>query len=186
VNFRGEKRRNDTYESTTDPGSRLARKGDNQPAKLCYAEHVLMENRNGLIVDLELSEANGTAERENALDLMDRALPGTKRVTVAGDKGYDTKGFVAGCRERNVTPHVAQNLNRSGGSAIDGRTTSWPGYAVSGRIRKRIEEVFGWAKTIGGFRRTRYKGRERSQSAAYFVGAAYNLIRIAKLLPDPV
>jgi transposase len=186
VNFRGEKRRNDTHESTTDPESRLARKGDNQPAKLCYAEHVLMENRNGLIVDLELSEANGTAERENALDLMDRALPGTKRVTVAGDKGYDTKGFVAGCRERNVTPHVAQNLNRSGGSAIDGRTTSWPGYSVSGRIRKRIEEVFGWAKTIGGFRRTRYKGRERSQSAAYFVGAAYNLLRIAKLLPDPV
>jgi len=185
VNFHGEKRRNETHESTTDPEARLARKGNSQPARLCYAEHVLMENRNGLIVDLELSEANGTAEREHALGLMDRALPGTKRITLGGDRGYDTKGFVAGCRERNVTPHVAQNLNRSGGSAVDGRTTTWPGYAVSARIRKRIEEIFGWKKTVGGFRRTRYKGRERTKSAAYFVGAAFNLLRIAKLSPEP-
>jgi transposase len=185
VNFHGEKRRNDTHESTTDPEARLARKGHSQPAKLYYAEHVLMENRNGLIVDLELSEAVGTAERENALRLMDRALPGTKRITIGGDRGYDTRGFVAGCRELNVTPHVAQNLNRCGGSAVDGRTTSWPGYVASGRIRKRIEEIFGWKKTIGGFRRTRYKGRERTKFAAQLVGAAFNLLRIAKLTAQP-
>jgi transposase len=185
VNFHGERRRNYTHESTTDPEARLARKGHSQPAKLYYAEHVLMENRNGLIVDLELSEAVGTAERENALRLLDRALPGTKRITVGGDRGYDTRGFVAGCRELNVTPHVAQNLNRCGGSAVDGRTTSWPGYVASGRIRKRIEEIFGWKKTIGGFRRTRYKGRERTKFAAQLVGAAFNLLRIAKLTAQP-
>jgi transposase len=183
VNFRGEKRSNETHESTTDPESRLARKGNNQPARLCYSEHVLMENRNGLIVDLEIAEANGTAERDQAIQLLDRAVPGTKRITLAGDRGYDTRGFVAECRDRRVTPHVAQNQSRRR-SAIDRRTTRTSGYGVSQRIRKRIEEIFGWTKTIGGFRRTRFKGRERTQLLAYFVGAAYNLLRIAKLMPN--
>ena len=182
VNFHGEKRSNETHQSTTDPEARLARKADNQPARLCYSEHVLMENRNGLIVDLEITEASGTTEREQALQLLDRAVPGTKRITLGGDKGFDTHGFVAECRDRRVTPHVAQNMKRNGGSAIDRRTTRTSGYGTSQRIRKRIEEIFGWSKTIGGFRRTRYKGRERTQFLAYFVGAAYNLLRMAKLM----
>jgi len=181
VDFRGERRSNETHASTTDPEARLARKGGNQPAKLSYSGHALMENRNGLLVDIAIEEANGTAERETALAMMDRTLPGTKRITVGGDKAYDTRDFVTGCRERNVTPHVAQNLNRSGGSAIDGRTSGKPGYAVSQWKRKRVEEVFGWMKTVANFRKTRFRGKETNQFLAYLLGAAYNLIRLGNL-----
>jgi len=181
VNFHGEKRSNKTHQSTSDPESRLARKGDNQPARLSYSGHALMENRNGMLVDIKVAEANGYAEREMAIEMLDRSLPGTKRITLGGDKGYDDRSFVRNCRERNVTPHVAQNLKRSGGSAIDARTTAPPGYEVSQRKRKRVEEIFGWMKTVGNFRKTRYRGKERNQLAAYLVGAAYNLIRMANL-----
>jgi len=183
VDFHGEKRSNETHRSTTDPEARLAKKARGKEAKLCFSQHALMENRNGLLVDLRMAEANGHAERDVALELLNDELPGTRRLTVAGDKGYDTRDFVGGCREINVTPHVAQNDGRRGGSAIDGRTTRTVGYEISQRKRKRIEEIFGWIKTIANFRRTRYKGIVRTQLAAYFVGAAYNLLRIAKLLP---
>ncbi len=181
VNFHGEKRGNATHESTTDPEAKLARKGHNVAAKLCYGAHALMENRNGLLVDFHVAGVLDETERDAAIRMMDRSVPGARRVTVAGDKGYDTKGFVERCRERNITPHVARNTKRRGGSAIDGRTTRHEGYAVSQRIRKRVEEIFGWMKTVGGFRRTRYKGRERTQLAAWLVGAAYNLVRVARI-----
>ena len=181
VNFHGEKRGNSTHESTTDPEAKLARKGKNVGAKLCYGAHALMENKNGLLVDLHVAGVLDETEREAALRMLERSVPGRRRVTVAGDKGYDTKGFVDGCRARNITPHVARNVKRKGGSAIDGRTTRHMGYRVSQRIRKRVEEIFGWCKTVGGFRRTRYKGRERTQLAAWLVGAAYNLLRIARI-----
>jgi IS5 family transposase len=135
-----------------------------------------MDNRHGLVLDVRIEEATGSAERETALDMIDFALPGDRRITVAADKGYDTADFVRGCRERNVTPHVAA---KSKGSALDGRTTRHPGYAISGRVRKRIEEFFGWCKTIGGLRKTRFKGVDRTQLWAYLVGAAYNLLRMA-------
>jgi len=181
VDFHGEKRSNDTHESTTDPEARLARKGKGKEAKLAYSGHALMENRNGLLIDFRIEEANGTAERDVALEMLKDALSETTRATVAGDKGYDTKDFVAQCRELGVTPHVAQNINSKRGSAIDGRTTRHAGYAISQRIRKRVEEIFGWAKTVGAFRKTRYRGKERTQFAGYMIGAAYNLLRIAKL-----
>ena len=127
------------------------------------------------------AEASGTAERDQAIQLLDRAVPGTKRITLAGDRGYDTRGFIAECRDRRVTPHVAQNQSRRR-SAIDRRTTRTFGYGVSQRIRKRIEEIFGWTKTVANFRRTRFKGRERTELASYFVGAAYNLLRMGRLL----
>ena len=183
VDFHGEKRSNETHESTTDPEARLAKKGKGKEAKLCYSQHALMENRHGLVVDLRTTEANGTAEREAAYDML-MSLP-AQRVTVGGDKAYDTREFVAACREQKVTPHVAQNLGRSGGSAIDGRTTQHAGYAVSQRVRKRVEELWGWMKTIACFRRTRFKGLARTRLAAFFVGAAYNLLRMAKLMPAP-
>lgn len=181
VNFRGEKRGNATHASTTDPEAKLARKGHNVAAKLCYGAHALMENRNGLLVDLHVAGVLDETERDAAIRMMDRSVPGSRRVTVAGDKGYDTKGFVERCRERNITPHVARNTKRAGGSAIDGRTTRHEGYATSQRIRKRVEEIFGWMKTVGGFRRTRYRGRDRTQMAAWLVGAAYNLVRVARI-----
>jgi IS5 family transposase len=181
VNFHGEKRGNDTHESTTDPEAKLARKGHNVAAKLCYGAHALMENRNGLLVDFHVAGVLDETERDAAIRMMDRSVPGTRRVTLAGDKGYDTKGFVQRCRDRNITPHVARNTNRRGGSAIDARTTRHEGYATSQRIRKRVEEIFGWMKTVGGFRRTRYNGRDRTQLAAWLVGAAYNLLRIARI-----
>jgi len=183
VDFHGERRQNATHESTTDPEARLARKGAGKEAKLCFAESVLMENRNGIMVDLRLGQATGRAECEQGLDLL-QELDGLHRVTVAADKAYDTAEFVAGCRALNVTPHVAQNERRPGGSTLDLRTTTWPGYALSQRVRKRIEEIFGWLKTVGNFRRTRYRGVERTRFAAYLVGAAYNLLRIAKLCPS--
>lgn len=180
VNFHGEKRSNVTHESTTDPDARLARKSNGQTAKLSYALNGLIENKNGLLVDVDLDIATGTVEREAAGTML-YMLGGTKRITVGGDKGYDTKDFVAECRELNVTPHVAQNVSPRRPSAIDARTTSPPGYAISQRKRKLIEEVWGWMKTVGGFRRTRFIGRARTAMAAYFVAAAYNLLRIAKL-----
>ncbi len=183
VNFHGERRRNATHQSTTDAEARLAKKGAGKEARLCYTESVLMENRNGIMVDLRVGQATGRAECEQALEMLE-GVGGLHRITVAADKGFDTAEFVAGCRALNATPHVAQNQRRPGGSALDLRTTSWPGYAVSQRVRKRVEEIFGWIKTVGNFRRSRYRGVARTNLAAYLVGAAYNLLRIAKLCPN--
>jgi transposase len=185
VNFRGEKRSNETHASTTDPDARLARKGDGKEAKLAYSAHALMENRHGLVVDLQLDVADGRAERRNAISMVDASLPGTRRITLGADKGYDTRDFVAACRTKHVTPHVAQFIAKGRRSAIDARTTRPIGYAISQRIRKRIEEVFGWMKTTGNFRKTRYVGLAANRVAAYMIGAAYNLLRIAKLRPQP-
>jgi transposase len=157
VDFHGEKRSNKTHESRTDPDAKLARKGKGKEAKLSYNGNLLVENRNGLIVNTEVFEANGTAERDAALLMLER-IPGTKPVTVGGDKAYDTADFVAECRNLKVTPHVAQNLERPGGSAIDARTTQHAGYAISQRKRKRIEECFGWLKTIALLRKVRHRG----------------------------
>ena len=177
--FHGEKRKNDTHYSTTDPDARLFRKGVGKEAKLCHMGHLMTENRNGLIVDARLSQANGTAERTIALDMIeDNARPGS---TVGGDKGYDTADFVAGCRERDCTPHVAQN-NTNRRSAIDGRTTRHPGYRVSMIKRKQIEEPFGWIKTTGGLRKTRHCGRALVEWFFVLTAAAYNLIRIPRIL----
>jgi transposase len=184
VSFHGEKRGNETHESKTDPEAKLAKKADGQPARLSYAGHALMENRNGLLADFRISEANGHAERDTALFMLVEDLPGSKTITVGADKGYDSRDFVDQCRFYGIVPHVAQHTTKRR-SAIDSRTTRHNGYATSQRVRKRIEEIFGWLKTVGNFRRTRYKGRERTQLAAYLVGAAYNLIRMAKLLPQP-
>lgn len=181
VNFHGEKRSNATHSSTTDPEAKLARKGKGKEAKLSFSGHALMENRNGLLVDIRIDSADGWAERLNAISMLEDNIPGGKRITVAGDKGYDDTAFVDACRVRNITPHVAQNQRRSGGSAIDERTTRHPGYGVSQRLRKRVEEIFGWFKTVGGFRRTRFRGKERTQMAALMTGAAYNLSRMARL-----
>jgi transposase len=177
--FHGEKRRNDTHSSTTDPDARLFRKGAGKEAKLCHMGHLMTENRNGLIVDARLTEANGTAERTTALDMIeDNAKPGS---TVGGDKNYDTADFVAGCRKRGCTPHVSQNdTNRR--SAIDARTTRHPGYRISTIKRKRIEEPFGWMKTVGGLRKTRHRGRGLVEWFFVLTAAAYNLIRIPKIL----
>jgi transposase len=182
VDFHGEKRSNDTHESKTDPESLLAKKGAGKEAKLCYAAHALMENRNGLLVDLQVTQATGTAERDAAEAMIKRQRRKGFRVkSVGADKNYDTRGFVDFLRGRKIVPHVAANTKRKGGSAIDGRTTSHESYSVSQRIRKRIEEIIGWMKTVGGFRKTRYRGTDRTQLAAWWVGAAYNLVRMAKL-----
>jgi transposase len=178
-NFHGEKRKNDTHSSTTDPDARLFRKGMGKEAKLCHMGHLMTENRNGLIVDARLTEANGTAERTTALAMIKKnAKPGS---TVGGDKNYDTADFVAGCRKRGCTPHVSQN-NTNRRSAIDARTTRHPGYRISTIKRKRIEEPFGWMKTIGGLRKTRHRGRRLVEWFFVLTAAAYNLIRIPKLL----
>lgn len=182
VNFRGEKRSNATHESKTDPEAKLARKGHGKEARLSYSLNGLMENRNGLLVDLVVLSADGYAERDAALIMLEESFPGRRRVTLAADKGYDTHNFIQGCRLLNVTPHVAQTTDPRRRSAIDARTTSRPGYAVSQRVRKRIEEIWGWMKTVGGFRRTRFRGRDRTELAAYLVGAAYNLLRMARLV----
>ena len=185
VNFHGERRSNQTHQSTTDPEALLARKGKGKEAKLYYSANALAENRNCLLIDFQVEPADGRAERRAAVAMADERLAGSRRITLGGDKGYDTREFVASCRELKVTPHVAQNLTRPGGSALDARTTRHQGYAVSQWIRKRIEESFGWMKTIGGLRKTRYRGCHRVQMHAYFVGAAYNLLRIARLVPAP-
>ncbi len=185
VNFHGEERRNDTHESKTDPEARLARKSGGQESKLAYCGNVLMENRYGLVVDTELLQCNGTAERDAAL-LMAERIEGDGRVTVAADKGYDTRDLVAQMRSMNVTPHVAQNVNRSGGSAIDGRTTRHAGYLLSQRKRKRIEEIFGWLKTVGMLRKTRLRGVLKVGWVFTFAAAAYNLVRMRNLMFSPV
>ena len=185
VNFHGETRSNDTHESTTDADALLARKGNGKEAKLSYNGNLLTENRNGLIVNTEVFQANGTAERDAALILLEQ-LPGTQRVTVGGDKGYDTRDFVRECRHLNVTPHVAQNVKRKGGSAVDGRTTRYGGYEVSQRKRKRIEECFGWLKTIALMRKVRHRGIEKVGWVFTFAAAAYNLVRMRNLLARPV
>src|SRR5882724_13652301 len=183
VDFHGEKRTNETHESKTDPDSLLMRKGPGKEAKLSYGAHALMENRNGLLVDLEVSQATGSAEREAAERMLERQRQkGLKVKSLGADKGYDTDDFVGFLRGRKITPHVAANTKRKGGSAIDGRTTRHTSYSVSQRIRKRVEEIFGWIKTVGGFRKTRFRGTERTQLAAWWVGAAYNLLRMAKLV----
>ena len=178
MDFRGQRRSRDTHSSRTDPEARLYTKGAGQTAKLCYMGHVLTENRHGLVVGVALTEANGTAERETALALIERCVSG--RATLGADRGYDTRDFVADCRERRVTPHVAQHDHRRR-SAIDGRTTRHPGYAVSQRLRKRVEEVFGWKKTVGGLRKLRYIGRARNGLCFMLTAAAYNLVRMATL-----
>ena len=183
VDFRGEQRKNDSHASTTDPEARLARKGPGKEAKLCFAGHVLMENRNGLAVGVLVTEATGRAERQAGVDLLSR-LRGAGRITLGGDKNYDTRGFVAKCREMRVTPQVAQNT-KGRASAIDGRTTRHPGYAISQRVRKRVEEIFGWTKTVGGGRKLRYIGVARNQLWADLTVAAYNLVRMAKLALNP-
>ena len=183
VNFHGEKRSNETHESTTDPEAKLMRKGLGKEAKLSYSAHALMENRHGLLVDLRIAEANGRAECETALAML-QDHKGLGPITVGGDKLFDCQGFVDGCRAMGAVPHVAQNITSHRGSKIDGRTTRHTGYGISQRIRKRVEEIFGWGKTVGGFRRTRFRGKPRTQLAAYIVGSAYNLLRMARLLPD--
>jgi IS5 family transposase len=185
VDFHGEKRSNDTHESTTDPDARLARKSGGHEAKLAYCGNVMIENRNGLVVDTELLQCNGTAERDAAM-LMAERVEGTERVTVAADKAYDTKDFVSEMRGMNVTPHVSQNIKRSGGSAIDGRTTRHEGYQVSQRKRKRIEEVFGWIKTVGTLRKTRHRGLETVRWVFTFTATAYNLVRMRNLMSPAV
>jgi transposase len=179
VDFHGEKRSNETHESATDPDAKLARKSNGTTAKLSYSAHALMENRNGLLVDFQLDVADGRAERRVALEMIDENAKGTRRITLGGDRGYDTRDFVEQCRQRNVTPHVARKKH----SAIDGRTSGTEGYAVSLRIRKRVEEVFGWMKTVGNFRKTRYFGLGDNQLAATMIATAYNLVRMARLLP---
>src|SRR5690606_38562791 len=178
VQWHGEKRSNDTHASTTDPEARLYKKSNNTPATLCYSGHLLIEHRSALIVDAELTTADGYAERATALEMLARLPTTARRRTVAGDKAYDTKGFVAGVRELGFTPHVAQNTRVS---AIDGRTTRHAGHVVSQRIRKRIEEPFGWTKTIGGGRQLRYRGRQRNRAWFKMTAAVYNMIRITAL-----
>jgi len=182
VDFHGERRTNVTHQSTTDPQARLFRKGKGKEAKLVFMAHALMENRNGLLADFLVSEATGTAERDAVPVLLDEARERRFRPkTLGADKGYDTSGCVDAMRQRGVTPHVACNTSGRS-SAIDGRTTRHPGYAQSQKARKRVEEIFGWMKTVGGFRRTRYRGLDRTGLAGYIVGTAYNLVRMGKLL----
>jgi IS5 family transposase len=144
-----------------------------------------MENRHGLLIEFAVAPADGYAERNSARAMLETALPGRRRITLGADKGYDTREFVAACRALKVTPHIARNEHRAGGSALDRRTARHGGSAVSQRVRKRVEEIFGWMKTIGGLRKTRYRGLDRTQLHAYLVAAAYNLLRIARLSPAP-
>ena len=178
--FHGERRRNDSHASTTDPDARLYRKGPGQEARLCFVGHVLMENRHGLVVDAELTRASGHAERLAALAMLDR-LPTVGPVTLGADRGFDAKDFVLELRERRITPHIAQNTSGRR-SAIDGRTTRHDGYAQSQRTRKRIEEAFGWIKTIAGQARTRLRGLDRVRWSFTLAATAYNLIRLPKLI----
>ena len=184
--WRGQKRSNETHCSITDPDARLARKSNGQASILAYAGHVLMENRNGLVAQSYLTHATGTAERDGALVLVDR-LGKHRRITLGADKGYDVMGFVQALRQRRVVPHIAtdRRVSKTGvvrRSGVDGRTQRHPGYAVSQRIRKRIEEVFGWMKSSAGFRQTKHRGRERVGWCFDLAAAAYNLIRLPKLL----
>ena len=182
--FRGETRSNETHASATDPDARLYRKAAGQPSRLCFVGTALMENRNGLVVDGRLTRASGVSECLAGIDLADQHVrPGG---TLAGDKGFDTADFVAELRERRITPHIAQNAYDTGKarrrSNIDGRTTRHPGYAVSQRVRKRIEEIFGWLKTVAGWRKSRFRGLDRTEHGFHLALAAYNLTRMPKLL----
>lgn len=184
--WRGQKRSNETHRSITDPDARLARKSNGQASILAYAGHVLMENRNGLVAQSCLTQATGTAERDAALGLLDRLQP-RRRITLGADKGYDVLAFVQALRRRQVTPHIAtdRRISKTGAvrrSGVDGRTQRHPGYAVSQRLRKRIEEVFGWMKSSAGFRQTRHRGRDRVAWCFDLAATAYNLIRLPKLL----
>lgn len=180
VDFKGKKLSNETHASTTDPDARLYRKGKTKEAKLCYQGHTLMENRSGLIVKTAVTPATGTGEREAAKKMVQQLPRTSRRITLGGDKGYDTKEFVNELRTLNVTPHVTQNTsNRK--SAIDGRTTSHPGYAISQKIRKRIEEGFGWMKTVGRLRKTMYRGVDKIAMQLDLHAVAYNLVRMANL-----
>jgi transposase len=190
--FHGEKRSNATHQSTTDPDARLHRKGNGRESKLCYMGHALMENGNGLAVGGGVSLASGTAERDEALEMIDKHRPvdgkgGKRRITLAGDKGFDVAAFVTDLRKRKVTPHIAiqDHLTKTGkrrNTKIDGRTKRHPGYAVSQRIRKRIEEIFGWVKVQGGQNKTKFRSRQRVDASFTLALAAYNLVRLPKLL----
>jgi len=180
VDFHGEKRSNQTHQSTTDPDARLYKKSKGSEGRLCYLGHALMENRHGFLVKTRLTLASGTAEREAAL-AMSKQIRRKKRWTLGGDKGFDTRDFVLQLRKMGVTPHVAQNTRRPGGSAIDERTTRHAGYAISQRKRKRIEESFGWMKIIGMLKKVKLRGREKVSWLFTFVGAAYNLYRLGRL-----
>ena len=188
-NFHKEKRSNETHQSTTDPEARLYKKGDGQPAKLCYIGHALMENRHGLAVGGGISQATGTAERETALALIDGRRRG-RRITLGADKAYDVEQFVHDLRNRSVTPHIAidGHLSKTGTprkTAVDGRTTRHAGYGISQRCRKRIEEVFGWIKSSAGLAKVKLRGRDRVDAAFTLALAAYDLIRLPKLLAAP-
>lgn len=183
VNFHGEKRRNDTHQSTTDPDSVLYKKAAGKEAKLCFGGHILMENRHGLCADFAIHNPITQGEPAMALRQIDQHPefhPGARPTTIGADKGYHQRAFVAGCRERGISPHVAckDGVHVPG---LDGRTTARQGCRTSQRIRKRVEEIFGWIKTVGGLRRTRYRGIERTQAWAYFVAGTYNLLRMARL-----
>ena len=186
VNFKGQKRSNATHQSTTDPESRLYKKGSGKEAKLCFGAHALMENRNGLCVHLNVGDPIQPTEPEAAQALLAEYtdLHEANPRTVGGDKGYHTKAFVEQCREKGIAPHVAQMKGRQT-PGLDGRTTGQKGYQTSQKVRKRIEEVFGWMKTIGGFRKTRYRGIGRTQMCGQAVAATYNLVRVAKLALGP-
>lgn len=184
VDFRGAPRRNDTHVSTTDPEARLFTKGFRQTAKLCYSGNVLMENRNGLVVDVLVAPADGHAERATAVRMLQRQRSRRRR-TVAADKAYDTEAFINSCRAMQITPQVARNITAYRGSHIDDRSASRPGYVVGQRIRKRVEEIFGWVKTVGGGRKLRYIGVDRNQLWAELTVTAYNLVRMSKLVPHP-
>jgi len=180
IDFRGEKRSNRTHAATTDPDAMLYRKGPGMEAKLCFIGHALMENCNGLFVEARLTKVSGHAERLAALDMIEPYADRPNAITLGGDKGFDAADFVRELREINVTPHIAQNTTRR--SAIDRRTTRHSGYEISQRIRKRVEEGFGWMKTIGGIERMKYRGREKVAWTFTLAAAAYNLIRLPKLM----
>jgi transposase len=181
VDFKGQKRSNDTHQSTTDPEARLYRKGQGMEARLCFIGHALMENRNGLVVDTRLTQADGHGERNAALSMIEPRADRPRGISLGADKAYDAEDFVNELKSMNVRPHVAQN-DSGRRSAINRRTTRHPGYAMSQKIRKRIEEAFGWIKTVAGRRKTRFKGRERVGWDFAFAAAAYNLVRLPKLV----
>lgn len=183
--FRGQKRRNDTHQSTTDPQARLYRKSNGQESKLAYLGHAMMDNRHGLVIDTSLTEANGRAEREAALAMAAHLPGGDKRITLGADKGYDTLDFVQGLRQRFVTPHVAQNVSGRA-SRIDERTTRHSGYVLSQKKRKLVEQVFGWIKTTAGLRQTKHRGRERVGWMFTFAAAAYNMVRVRNIMQAAV
>jgi transposase len=183
VNFRGEKRTNETHESRTDPDARMYRKGNSVGAILCYMGHLLMENRHGLAVGAVVSQATGRAERESALKLVTR-IPGASPITLAADKAYDAREFVGALRQLGATPHIAQNMGPRRSSCIDGRTTSHAGYGISQRKRKLVEQAFGWMKTVGGLRKTKHRGVPRVQWMFTLAMAAYNLVRLRTLTTE--